>query len=76
MRRSHLSSKTTSSCAEFQKVEGALGTYWFIQWSYRNPQSGFEKDAKEWQNLNLLNLNKRKVVFQKGRAMVEMFTLS
>ena len=32
-------------CAEFQKVEGALGTYWFIQWSYRNPQSDFEKDA-------------------------------
>lgn len=31
--------------AEFQKVEGALGTYWFIQWSYRNPQSDFEKDA-------------------------------
>jgi hypothetical protein len=34
-------------CAEFQKVEGALGTYWFIQWSYRNPQSDFEKDALE-----------------------------
>ncbi len=32
-------------CAEFQKVEGTLGTYWFIQWSYRNPQSDFEKDA-------------------------------
>ncbi|RCJ17969.1 hypothetical protein A6770_33465 [Nostoc minutum NIES-26] len=32
-------------CAEFQKVEGALGTYWFIQWSYRNPQSDFENDA-------------------------------
>jgi hypothetical protein len=34
-------------CAEFQKVEGALGTYWFIQWSYRNPESDFEKDALE-----------------------------
>ncbi|BAT56612.1 hypothetical protein NOS3756_56240 (plasmid) [Nostoc sp. NIES-3756] len=34
-------------CAEFQKVDGALGTYWFIQWSYRNPQSDFEKDALE-----------------------------
>jgi hypothetical protein len=33
--------------AEFQKVEGALGTYWFIQWSYRNPLSDFEKDALE-----------------------------
>jgi hypothetical protein len=32
-------------CAEFQKVEGTLGTYWFIQWSYRNPQADFEKDA-------------------------------
>ncbi|MEH2231078.1 MAG: hypothetical protein V7K71_15900 [Nostoc sp.] len=26
-------------------MEGALGTYWFIQWSYRNPESDFEKDA-------------------------------
>lgn len=26
-------------------MEGTLGTYWFIQWSYRNPQSDFEKDA-------------------------------
>ncbi|WP_341530280.1 hypothetical protein WKK05_13920 [Nostoc sp. UHCC 0302] len=34
-------------CAEFQKVEGALGTYWFIQWSYRNPESDFERDALE-----------------------------
>ncbi|MFN6455754.1 MAG: hypothetical protein RM022_026640 [Nostoc sp. EfeVER01] len=34
-------------CAEFQKVEGTLGMYWFIQWSYRNPQSDFEKDALE-----------------------------
>jgi hypothetical protein len=34
-------------CAEFQKVDGAKGTYWFIQWSYRNPQSDFEKDALE-----------------------------
>ncbi|WP_242072237.1 hypothetical protein [Nostoc sp. FACHB-110] len=33
--------------AEFQKVDGAKGTYWFIQWSYRNPQSDFEKDALE-----------------------------
>lgn len=34
-------------CAEFQQVDGAKGTYWFIQWSYRNPQSDFENDALE-----------------------------
>ncbi|WP_193199661.1 hypothetical protein [Nostoc sp. MG11] len=34
-------------CVEFQKVDGAKGSYWFIQWSYRLSQSDFENDALE-----------------------------